>query len=73
MSDETVLFQCGSGNEKCRCNCDASRDPKTFEHVCEHSWDGWREWEEPGGGASAEAVCSRCGMGALHHALWMGL
>lgn len=32
-----------------------------------HDWSGWREL--PNGG---EAVCSECGMGAMHHSLMFG-
>lgn len=33
---------------------------------CEHDFQGWREFEDGGGG---EQVCTRCGMGAMSHSL----
>lgn len=36
---------------------------------CEHDFKGWREFED---GLGGETVCSKCGMGAMHHSLWTG-
>lgn len=34
--------------------------------ACEHDWTGWHNFEDGNGG---EQVCSKCGMGAMHHSL----
>lgn len=36
---------------------------------CEHDFQGWREFEDGYGGGGGEAVCTRCGMGAMNHGL----
>lgn len=38
-------------------------------HNCDHDFRGWREFSDGSGG---ETVCTKCGMGALHHSLWSG-
>lgn len=57
-----TVFACGPQSAKCRCNCNAeSRD-------CEHKWDGpWKELERGG-----SVTCSRCGMTAIDHDMWVG-
>ena len=65
MAEEEIsMIICrGPNSEKCRCNCPES---------CEHEWDG--EWviEVDSGGATLNtATCSRCGMRAIDHALWV--
>lgn len=37
--------------------------------ACEHDFKGWRPFEDGTGG---ETVCSKCGMGAMHHSLMTG-
>lgn len=49
----------GGGTEDCYCAC-AEGGP------CQHEWTGWRDFEDGSGG---EAVCGRCGMGAMQHSL----
>lgn len=36
---------------------------------CQHEFEGWRESED---GLVGEQVCSRCGMGAMGHAMRVG-
>lgn len=73
MSELGPHFACGSASPQCKCNCDASRGPKTFDHICEHVWDGEGiETHWPGGGVGWSATCSRCGMDAMHHDLMSG-
>lgn len=67
-SDGVTYFACGPSNETCKCTCGVEGVP----HVCEHKWDGWHEWEEPGGGGGGTAVCSRCGITAMSHSMWVG-
>lgn len=31
---------------------------------CDHDWQGWRTFDDGRGG---ERVCTKCGMGAMHH------
>lgn len=44
------------------------------EELCtddnKHDWQGWREFDDGGGG---ETVCARCGMGAMSHSLRYGI
>lgn len=53
-----------------------SDKPDFFVHimpkapVCEHDFQGWREFEDGNGG---ERVCTKCGMGALAHTLDLSL
>lgn len=61
---DVTVFACGPGNKKCKCECP--------DGPCEHKWDGWIEFEEDNGCAGATAVCSRCGMDAMTHSLWVG-
>ena len=44
--------------DACYCACP--------DGLCEHSWQGWREFEDCCGG---ETVCARCGMGAMSHSI----
>ena len=36
---------------------------------CDHDFRGFRAFEDGSGG---ESVCTKCGMGAMTHSLWMG-
>lgn len=40
------------------------RQPK--REPCEHDFQGWREFDDGNGG---EAVCTKCGLGAMAHTL----
>ena len=67
MSTEPITyFACGPSNAKCKCTCGV----EGVEHVCEHSWDGEGETFDDGAGWSA--TCSRCGMSAMSHSMWVG-
>lgn len=59
---DTALILCGSGSDRCRCDC-----PRT----CEHRWDGPDEAIRDAGGrmVGGSATCSRCGMAAMDHDL----
>lgn len=48
----------------CYCSCGSD------ENLCEHDFQGWREFEDRRGG---ETVCSRCGTGAMSHSLRVGM
>jgi hypothetical protein len=50
--------------DACYCTCGSEN------HVCEHDFQGWREFEDGRGG---ERVCSRCGMGSMSHSLRCGM
>ena len=50
---------CGPSAAKCKCNCPES---------CEHQWDG--PWVEIGEGGHS-VTCSRCGMSAMAHGMWV--
>jgi len=64
MNDEQKiqLFVCGPSNAKCRCGCP--------DGPCEHVWDGAMveldEWR------CVSVTCSRCGITAVSHSLWVG-
>jgi len=43
---------------------------KLFLHAkpkCEHTFGGWRAFEDGNGG---EQFCSKCGLGAMAHSMW---
>lgn len=62
------IFICGPQTAQCKCNC---------PNGCEHQWDGetvqlmgtGRSGKEYVAGESAS--CSRCGMVAMEHDLWV--
>lgn len=64
LNENVTTFICGPQNATCKCNCPES---------CEHKWDGPGvnfEWGE--NGATGNSVtCSRCGMTAFGHDIWV--
>ena len=65
---------CGPSSAKCRCEC--GRDDGTGDRLqkplCEHVWDGpGQEAVYLDGGSSSSVTCSRCGMSALSHDMWV--
>lgn len=53
--------------DACYCAC-AEGGP------CEHDFQGWRDiYDVDGDVCGGEAVCSRCGMGAMSHSMHIGL
>lgn len=51
---------CGPGTARCACACP--------DGPCDHRWDGaWIDVDEQ----ESTATCSRCGMSALSHGLWV--
>ena len=52
------ILKCGPQSESCECNCP--------DGECGHKWD---EWEEIENGGSAK--CSKCGMLAIDHDMWV--
>ena len=67
-SNELTYFACGPGNAKCKCTCGVDG----VEHVCEHDFQGWQEFRDPDGGGGGTTVCTRCGMTAMSHSMWVG-
>lgn len=70
MSDSGVsVFVCGPSSGKCQCKCP--------DGPCEHKWDGTHIdipcYDAKGipymGGGSV--TCSRCGMAAIDHDIWV--
>lgn len=57
----TTIHVCGPSRETCRCQCP--------DGPCEHVWDG--PWAESEDGLLQTATCSRCGMWASDHDLWV--
>ena len=56
-----TVHVCGPSRATCKCNCPES---------CEHQWDGpWVELENFPGGHSV--TCSRCGLPAINHDVWV--
>lgn len=54
----------GPSSPKCRCECP--------DGPCEHQWDGEAVDEEfEGGGGCSSATCSKCGMRAIDHDMWV--
>lgn len=62
----TLIHGCGPSTGRCKCECSPEGGS------CEHEWDGptYRE-EFPGGGGQESATCSRCGMTAIAHDMWV--
>lgn len=51
---------------------DTINEPLTFIQCggadqCDHEFEGWREFED---GLGSEAVCRKCGVGAMEWSLW---
>lgn len=61
--DGSVIFQCGPGNDKCKCECP--------DGPCTHKWDGEGISGEYGG-REESVTCSKCGMSAMSHSMWVG-
>lgn len=59
-----VTFEmCGPSRGKCKCECSTGGP-------CDHDWDG--PWEESEDGRMGTATCSKCGMDAMSHSMWVG-
>ena len=57
----TTIHVCGPSRPRCKCRCP--------DGPCEHVWDG--PWWESEDGTEGSATCSRCGMLASDHDLWV--
>ena len=67
MSDTWTVFTCGPSTATCKCEC--GREPLG---PCEHQWDGPERIFDPATeGHGATATCSRCGMDAMAHDMWV--
>ena len=64
MTEKEVItyHSCGPSTESCKCECADGGD-------CEHKWDG-KELKMSG---VYTTTCSRCGMPAIDHSLWVGI
>jgi hypothetical protein len=58
---EVSVHVCGPQSAKCSCECP--------DGPCEHVWDG--ELYTSSDGLGESATCSRCGMVAMHHDMWV--
>jgi hypothetical protein len=55
-----TIHVCGPSSDKCECHCPES---------CGHKWDGpEKELDE---GRCVTVTCSRCGMTAMEHSMWV--
>ena len=59
---EASAFVCGPSRPGCECNCP--------DGPCDHKWDGESATIDDGRGQTV--TCSRCGMYAINHDLWVG-
>jgi hypothetical protein len=59
--DQVTVFFCGPSRGQCKCEC-ATGGP------CDHVWDGP---EVPFGDRGSSSTCSKCGMTAIDHDLWV--
>lgn len=63
-SEPVIIYACGPSSKTCNCACP--------DGPCEHVFDGpWMEFENSEGGGGGSATCSRCGMSAIDHSLWV--
>lgn len=66
MTDEQnklTYYACGPPSETCQCACPDS---------CGHRWDGeFYEEHPPEGGGFGTVTCSKCGMHAIEHDMWV--
>ena len=71
MSDTKpiTIHVCGPSNAKCKCECGVGPLDENGRFRCEHVWDGPEISFDQGRGSSAS--CSRCGMSAYHHAMFV--
>lgn len=60
MTDKVEVFLCGPSTAKCSCKCP--------DGPCEHVWDGEGVEDE----LMSSVTCSRCGMAAISHDIWVG-
>jgi hypothetical protein len=63
VADKTIISTrvCGPSRMPiCKCQCP--------EGPCEHRWDGPIEEQ----GSVTTVTCSRCGMSAFSHSMWVG-
>lgn len=56
-----TISMCGPSKGKCKCECSTGGP-------CDHDWDGPEETTEH----SSSATCSKCGMSAMSHSMWVG-
>lgn len=60
-----AFYSCGPGNARCKCEC-CQGGP------CEHQWDGEGASVTYEDGGNMESVsCSKCGMLAIDHSMWL--
>ena len=60
-----IISTCGPSTDKCKCQCP--------DGPCEHIFDGPTiEGDDIDGGGWSSVTCSRCGMSALSHSMWVG-
>lgn len=59
---QVTAIACGPSTGKCKCQCP--------DGPCEHVWDGPEI--ELMDGQCVTVTCSRCGMSAYSHSMWVG-
>lgn len=62
QAPRVVVICCGPATAKCSCSC-VDGGP------CEHQWDGAVQTSEDG--LVGTRTCSRCGMAAIDHDMWV--
>lgn len=68
-----VIFIGAEWHRVCAVCAGINEPPPVFIHVtpkCEHTFKGWRAFEDGRGG---ETVCSKCGIGAMSDSLRNGM
>lgn len=66
LDEQVTVFACGPSSQRCKCECG------TPGGKCEHKWDGDGAEHVDEYGATWSATCSRCGMEAISHDMWVG-
>jgi hypothetical protein len=64
QAPRVVVFSCGPATAKCSCSC-VDGGP------CEHQWDGPTQAILDENTDTVTATCSRCGMAAIDHDMWV--
>ena len=65
MTDRLTVIRCGPSTAECECRCAEGGE-------CEHRLDAaWQPFTDDSGTTGGTVICTRCGMSAVSHSLWV--